>query len=185
MRTVATNIIGGAVVAALALGGAASAAGYLKLGDIKGEATAADGHKEWIDVESFSMPVHKPGGAASSAPQQGTLTIGDQDPVAIGLLLPAVQKVRDAAARSQTRTAPKATYRETDANGRVIRTYWLSDVTLKRGVSGAIDISYRCKTWRDERTKKTGGDCPGDAEAVQTKSKGKVEATWKVEEGVK
>ena len=187
MGRLTANIVGSAVVAALALGGAASAAGYLKIGDIKGESTDAD-HKDWINLDSVSFGTHKPGsGAAARAGSGGaqgsmTLTIGDQDPVAIGLLLPAVQKVREAAARPQSRHVPVATYREVDDDGKVVKTYWLHDVTLKRGVAGAVDVDYACKTWRDERTKRKGGNCEAPA---MSKSKGKVDATWKVEEGEK
>jgi len=176
MSRLTANIIGSALVAALALGGAASAAGYLKIGDIKGEATAASDHKDWIIIESMSSPIMRQGAADSTL----TITSG-QDPVAIGLLLPAVQKVREAAARPQK--APMATYRKTDANGKVIKTYWLKDVVLSpTDKAGTVKLTYQCRTWRDEATKRKGTDCVSPA---RSKSKGKVDATWKIEEGVK
>ncbi|MEE2692234.1 MAG: type VI secretion system tube protein Hcp [Pseudomonadota bacterium] len=62
-----------AVTAALVLAGAAHAAGYLKIGDIKGETTEAAGGGKWIEVESFSWGATQSGAPSGKGP--GTLTI--------------------------------------------------------------------------------------------------------------
>jgi type VI secretion system secreted protein Hcp len=54
-----------AVVASMFLSAPSEGAGYLKIGDIKGE-SQADGHKEWIEILSFSQSVTKPGGGNSA-----------------------------------------------------------------------------------------------------------------------
>lgn len=180
MAKVITNLVGSVLVGALAFGGGASAAGYLKIGDIKGEATANDGHKDWINLQSFSFGASR---AGAPADHEAEITLG-QDPQAIGLLLPAVQKARDAAARSKPRRHPVATYREVSDDGKVLKTYWLRDVVLTPGAEGAMKVAYSCKTWRDEATGATGGDCD-DAAPARAKGKGKVEYNWKVEEGRK
>lgn len=182
MAKVITNIVGSVLVGALAFGGGASAAGYLKIGDIKGEATAADGHKDWINLESFSFG---PSRAGAPADHEAEITLG-QDPQAAALLLPAVQKAREAASRSASASGPRrhpvATYREVSDEGKVLKTYWLRDVVLTPGEGGAMKVAYSCKTWRDEATGTTGGDCD---DAAPARKKGKVEYNWKVEEGRK
>jgi hypothetical protein len=102
---------------------------YMKYDDIKGEVSEAAGHDKWIEVESVSMPVHRPAaqtpevvaspGAGTRARSGVSVAAGDvtgdgradaptgprglaargPNPVPVGLLLPAVQKVREAAAR--------------------------------------------------------------------------------------
>jgi type VI secretion system secreted protein Hcp len=53
------------------------AAGYLKLGDIKGEATDRD-HKEWIIIESFSHALHQTdGGATGATRRRASATVED------------------------------------------------------------------------------------------------------------
>ena len=51
---------------------------FLKLGDIKGEATDQD-HKDWIQVESMSAPIHRsiPEGAKDQQRARGDTTLGD------------------------------------------------------------------------------------------------------------
>lgn len=53
-------------------------AAYVKLGDIKGEATDQD-HKDWIIIESMSAPIHRsiPSGAKDQQRTKGETTIGD------------------------------------------------------------------------------------------------------------
>ncbi len=89
------------IIAVTLAAGSAQAAGYLKLGDIKGEATEASDpdHDKWIDVLSVSWGQSKPGAAGR---QSATLTIKEnQQAVLVGLLLPAVQKVRGAASSAR------------------------------------------------------------------------------------
>jgi type VI secretion system secreted protein Hcp len=51
---------------------------YLKLGDIKGEATDS-GHNEWIIIESMSSPIFRsiPEGAKDQQRTKGETTLGD------------------------------------------------------------------------------------------------------------
>lgn len=51
---------------------------FMKLGDIKGEATDQD-HKEWILIESASAPIHRsiPPGAKDQQRTKGETTLGD------------------------------------------------------------------------------------------------------------
>lgn len=71
------SFVTAALAAALVLGAsnAALAAGYLKIGDIKGEARDAR-HKNWIEIESWSWG-QTAGASTQSAPSggPGTLTI--------------------------------------------------------------------------------------------------------------
>jgi type VI secretion system secreted protein Hcp len=51
---------------------------YMKLGDIKGQATD-DGHKDWILCESMSAPIHRsiPMNARDQQRTQGSTALGD------------------------------------------------------------------------------------------------------------
>jgi type VI secretion system secreted protein Hcp len=51
---------------------------FMKLGDVKGEATD-DGHKDWIIIESMSAPVHRSivEGAKDQQRTKGQTTLGD------------------------------------------------------------------------------------------------------------
>ena len=51
---------------------------YMKLGDIKGEATDTD-HKDWIIIESMSAPMYRsiPSGAKDQQRTKGETTLGD------------------------------------------------------------------------------------------------------------
>lgn len=53
-----------------------NAAGYLKIGDIKGESTEK-GHKDWIDLYSFSWGVSNPSTIQSGSGAAGRATFGD------------------------------------------------------------------------------------------------------------
>jgi len=63
-----------AFAALLILALPAAAAGYLKLGDIKGEATDA-GHKDWIDITSLSEGVDQSVSASAGARSAGKSTL--------------------------------------------------------------------------------------------------------------
>lgn len=140
--------------AAVAIGftASANAAAYIKFDGVDGEAKSA----EWR------------GGNAL------VVTTGEEA-VAIGLLLPAVQKVRDAASRPQTGSARKVAEFEIDNGGKSWKLY--DAIISPTGDPHTVEISFRCKDWTDARSGKSGSDCPGAAR------KGKVEAEWKVEEG--
>lgn len=188
------------IIAFTLAAGSAQAAGYVKLGDIKGESAEAGdaNHDKWIDVLSVDWGSHKPGAASR---QSATLTIKEnQLAVRVGLLLPAVQKVREAAPSTQpsrtanaglggvastTKRAGRMTYDET-AGGRVVKRWTLRDVEYQRpratgrdGATHTLNITYRCKDWTVIATGKTGSDCNLPARG----KRGNVETEFKVEKG--
>ncbi|WP_193211084.1 Hcp family type VI secretion system effector [Luteolibacter marinus] len=63
-----------APVAAVVATDSVDAAGYLKIGDIKGEATEA-GHKEWIEISSFKWGIDCDPEAAAGTRQHKPITI--------------------------------------------------------------------------------------------------------------
>jgi type VI secretion system secreted protein Hcp len=73
----------GLMVGAVLVAGQADAAGYIKLGDIKGEVATSERHKEWIEVVSFTSSVggYEAGGRLAATRSQagtgnrGTLTL--------------------------------------------------------------------------------------------------------------
>jgi hypothetical protein len=83
--------------AALAAGGA-SAAGYLKFGDIKGEVDASKPGKEWIELESWSF------GAAGFQGGTGGVRVAAGDVNADGKVESAAASPRDAASVPATGT---------------------------------------------------------------------------------
>lgn len=68
-------------------------------------APARDSHAQWVDLQSFSQPVHQPG-TPSHAPRNPGNLAGPGQTSEVGLLLPAVQAAREAARRSPQRAAP-------------------------------------------------------------------------------
>ena len=165
------DFAGAVLVVALSVGGAHGAA-YLKLGDIKGEVQESAMRGAWIEIDSVSW-----GATSADGKHHAWITLGE-DPVAVGLLLPAVQKVRAPAARAGARDkkAGRITFSET-AEGRVTKTYWLQNAVISPTAdSSRVRVSYDCKSWRDALTGDTGSDCA---------EKGKVETEWKVERGEK
>lgn len=108
------------------------------------------------------------------------LTAPEDDPSAVALLLPAVQKVREAApARSRaTRSFQSVELR----SGR--KTYTLYGARVQAtGKPNRVKVTYRCKDWRELRSGRTGSDCPQAAYGKDGGKDGKAETTWKVEEG--
>lgn len=121
--------------AAVAIGFAASAnaAAYIKFDGVDGEAKSAEWRGDTL-----------------------VLAIGE-DPVAVGLLLPAVQKVREAARRVPSGRPRKVATFEIDAGG---RSWTLRDAIVSpTNDPYTVEISARCKEWTDNRTGKSGGDC--------------------------
>ena len=186
-------ILAAAAAAFLCSGGAASAAIYMKLDGVKGAGKAAGG--EWINVESVSW------GAPSGGRQSGVLTVTEgSDPVAVGLLLPAGQKGRGAAARaSPAPAAPEGAgigagevagftkqkagaMRLREADGKEWTLYDV-EIVRPRASGRAADthrlpFTYACREWT--KGADTGGDC-----TAAKKKKGNIEYGWKGEEGVK
>ncbi|MEZ5892471.1 MAG: hypothetical protein R3C58_04905 [Parvularculaceae bacterium] len=142
----------GAIAAALME--PAFAAAYIKFDGVDGEAKSA----------SF--------GRGSGGMQSLDLTTGE-DPVAVGLLLPAVQSAREAARRTGA-GRPKSFSSFSFDDGR--KTWTLHDATATPNGPNAVKILFRCKDWLDQATGAEGSDCGGAG-------KGKVEASWKIEKG--
>ncbi|MEO1137074.1 MAG: hypothetical protein AAFW68_10790 [Pseudomonadota bacterium] len=161
-----TNVKTFLAAAALTIGcaGAANAASFVKFDGIDGEAKAAEwggGNTLWLTM--------------------------NEDPQAIGLLLPAVQKVRAAAPRrSNTGGGPRVRvfdgFEYTDT--RTGMSYVLHDAKASPAGGKRVRIDYRCKDWRNNRTGAQGSDCV-QARAMRSSKGGNVETTWKVEEGEK
>jgi hypothetical protein len=156
MNKLTTLITAGAV--ALALIGPAAAAWYAKFDGVDGSVKSA----EWR------------GGALY-------LTT-DEDPEAIGLLLPAIQGSHEAARRSTPARARKVAEFEL-SNGAKSWTLYDAQI-LPTSNRKEVEVRYRCMDWADSRTGKLGSDCPGGLAAGKDGAKGgNVEFEWKVEEG--
>ena len=68
-------------------------------------APARDSHSQWVDIESFSQPVYRPGSTSQAPHRPGNLA-GPGQTSQVGLLLPAVQAAREAPRRNPQRAAP-------------------------------------------------------------------------------
>jgi type VI secretion system secreted protein Hcp len=118
----------GMLLGFLLVAGPAGAAGYIKLGDIKGEAADKD-HKEWIDVLSFSSAVgsYDASGRLASRTQSGTANRGTLT----------IQKTSDKAspklleACTKGEHIPSAELEVCGADGQCTR-YVLNDVVIER-----------------------------------------------------
>ena len=155
------NVLFAAGLIAAALAGPASAAAYIKYDGVDG------------NVQSASF------GRASGGMQSLDLTTGE-DPVAVGLLLPAVQKAREAAARSNAQGRPKSFSSFEFSNAG--KTWTLHDARATPNGANRVKILFRCKDWVDNRSGAEGSDC-GSAYGKDGKKGGNVEFEWKTEEG--
>ncbi|PQA89641.1 hypothetical protein [Hyphococcus luteus] len=141
---------------AVAFAASAHAAAYIKFDGIDGEAKAA----EWRGANTLYLTT-------------------EEEPQAVGLLLPAVQAAREAA-------------RRTSARGRTVDEFEIEDAGKRWTLYDAkvmptrdpytVEISYRCKDWTDMRSGRKGSDC-ASAYGKDGKKGGNVETTWKVEKG--
>jgi len=110
------------------------------------------------------------------------LTTGE-DPVEVGLLLPAVQAAREAARRSKSSAGRARTFDEFEVTDTASGKSWtLYDAVAKPAGGNRVRIDYRCKDWEDLRSGRVGSDCP-QAYGKDGKKGGNVEFEWKVEEG--
>ncbi len=160
-------------------------AGYIKIGDIKGESTD-DGHKDWINTLSVSNSITRPmgAGASGSTRHRSSCTFGD------------IVVVKEVDASS-----PKL--QEAIADG---KNFPKVEIHLCTSSEGGKRIPYL--TWELKQARVSSYSASGSTDGGQppteqislnfeeikvtydklgkdNKSAGKVEYTWKIEEGVK
>lgn len=137
MNMMKTLMIAGAM--AVGMAASANAAIYIKFDGVDGDVKAAD----WDGANTLWLTT-------------------DKDPQAIGLLLPAVQKVREAAPRSRS-GGPHVRvfdgFEVTDTSAGM--TYMLHDAKAAPAGENRVKITYRCKDWRNLSTGEKGSDCDG------------------------
>lgn len=165
---------------ALALVGStidADAAAYLKLGDIKGEATDSE-HKDWIDVLSFEQSMRKSGEGATGATRQRGDVIMD-DIVVVKELDKSSPKLAESIAMGTV--IPKVEFELTSSAGTYYK-YELTNVMVTSySVSGTADERPTEQVSLNfEEIKTTYTEYGSDG-----KKGGNVETSWKVEEGTK
>ncbi|MBX3421526.1 MAG: type VI secretion system tube protein Hcp [Pirellulaceae bacterium] len=157
-------------------------AGYLKIGDIKGESTDAK-HKEWIDLESMSQGLSRPTGGTNTSRNKGSVQCGD---VVCTKRLDAstpklIQAVCDGTNFKEVLIDVCSSQ---GAGGRVPFFQWklknvrVSNYNLNGSANDSdlyetLSLNYEAIDWIYDKMGKDG------------KSQGKVDATWKVEEGEK
>jgi len=159
--------------------------GYLQIGDIKGESTD-DGHKDWINLLSVSNSITRPMGAGASGAtrHRSSATFGDvvcvkevdastpklQEAIADGTCFPKVHV--DLCTSSEG--GKRIPYLQWELTNARVTSYSVSGATDGSVVpTEQISLNY-------EEIKVT-----YDKLGKDNKSGGKVEYTWKIEEGVK
>lgn len=160
-------------------------AGYMKLGDIKGESTD-DGHKDWINLLSVGNDIHRPmgAGASGSTRHRSSCTFGDV--VTVKEVDASTPKLQEAIADGTNFKKVQINLCTSSEGGKRIP-YLQWELTNARvssySVSGATDGSQpptEQLSLNFEEIKVT-----YDKLGKDNKSSGKVEYTWKIEEGVK
>ncbi len=169
--TVRKTIFAAAFAATLAFAAPALAAGYIKIGDIKGE--SSDGaHRDWIDVLSMNESIVKPSGATGSVRRRASAQVGD-----IVVTKPfdmSSPKLREAI--TQGRTFPKV------------------EIQFTRAPGGAAYYSLELKNAQISSV--TGSIADGEAveeisisfeeiEWTYSTDSGVVQSGWKVDRGVR
>ena len=164
----------------------ASAAGYLKIGDIKGESTD-DGHKDWINLLSVSQAISRDSSGHSSRAAHKA-SFGDivvvkevdastpklQESIAVGKHIPVVILDFTKIFADREGTAQQQPYLQYELKNVMITSYSLSGDAQSDSVpTEQISLNFEeikvTYTQYDEHGKK----------------KGSVEYSWKVEEGTK
>lgn len=160
-------------------------AGYIKIGDIKGEAQDKD-HKEWINLLSVSQSLSRPmrAGVSGSTRQRASVDCGDI--VCVKEVDASTPKLIEAICDGKNFPEVKIDLvTSTGAEGRMPFFQWeLKNVRVTNyDVSGATQdgavptesfaLNYEEIRWVYDKMDKAGS------------SVGKVESTWKVEEGTK
>jgi len=185
-----------AILAAAAFAaGQANAAGYLKLGDIKGESTDAK-HKDWILIQSVSQSITRAsagGGRATGATRALSSLPGSQGGKAFDEIIFHVRKdsgeahldylkITMAKALQANRVLPRATVEfVNDETGAVYYRAVLSNVSVARSLAGrgarSSGVPAEEFALNYEEIKVTYDS------AQASKKGGNVEVEWKVEEG--
>lgn len=156
-------------------------AGYLKIGDIKGESQDKD-HKEWIDIMSISQTVVRPvnmGSARDSGSVQvGELAIAKACDKSSPKLMEAVCKgtsfkevqIDICASIGENNRVPVYQWKLKNAR---VSSYSYGGSSDSSSMTESLSLVFEEIEWTYDQIDKEG------------KSKGKVDASWKVEEGTK
>lgn len=160
-------------------------AGYLKVGDIKGESND-EGHKDWINLLSVSNNITRPmgAGASGSTRHRSSATFGDV--VCVKEVDASTPKLQESIADGTN--FPKVNIdlcTSSEGGKRIPYLRWeLKNCRVTSySVSGATDgsqVPTEQLSLNFEEIKVT-----YDKLDKNNKSQGKVEYTWKIEEGVK
>ena len=191
--TISTKIarLAGTALAALALMGSAltaEAAAFMKLGDIKGEATDSK-HKEWIEVLSISQSVVRGEGLTGQSRRRGDVIMEDivcvkeldksspklAESVCTGKVFPKVEIEMTATYTNADGTDGRVTYYKYELTNVMVTSYTISGSAQGAEVP-TEQFSLNFEEIRVIYTKQ--GDAAGNGG-------GNVEYPWKVEEGTK
>jgi len=151
----------------------ATSRGYLKFDGIDGESVDKD-HKGWCNLTSFSQSFTRPE-TTSTARRRGAVTVGDI--VCVKELDKSSPKLQEAICTGKV--FPKVEFELANSSGIYLK-YELKNVMISSySVSGESGRPIEQFSINFEEIKVT------YTEQVADKSSGKVEYSWKVEEGVK
>lgn len=160
-------------------------AGYLKLGDVKGE-SVDEGHKDWINLLSVSQNISRPmsSGVSGSTRHRASANFGDI--MCVKEVDASTPKLAELIADGKH--IPKVEIHLTTSSGgdkRLPYLVWeLKNVRVTSySVAGATDggsVPTESLSLNYEEIKQV-----YDKLDKENKSQGKVEYTWKIEEGVK
>lgn len=173
------------------------AAGYIKIGDIKGEATDNE-HKDWINLLSISQSISRPmkSGISGSTRSRGDVVLGDivctkeldksspklMEAVCKGTVIPKVEIHFTKNHTNADGSEGRVTYYAYELKNVMVTSYNVNGSAAsddpdpgsaaEKPMLTQVSLNYEeIKVTYDEIDQRTGA------------SKGKVEATWKVEEG--
>lgn len=158
-------------------------AGYLKIGDIKGESTDAK-HKDWINLLSVSQGVSRPmkAGVSGSTRQRASVDCGDV--VCVKEMDASTPKLISAICDgtnfgmvyidlcTSTGAAGRVPYFQWELHNVRVTSYDVSGAATDGAVpTESFSLNFEEIKWTYDKMGKDG------------KSQGKLDATWKVEEG--